>query len=100
MVPVFISKTLTKTIFIGIPPSYLVVTLGHEDPTVWNSRIGPFMHPNHLQMIWILGWACVVAELVRLQALPYLHLQGKLQRAPLLWLGHLWQEAGSALLLS
>lgn len=24
---------------------------------LWISRIGPFTHPNHSQMIWTLGWA-------------------------------------------
>jgi hypothetical protein len=45
----------------------------------WDSRTGPFVHPDHLQMIQILGWtyskpwiwACMVAELVSPPALPY-----------------------------
>ena len=57
---------------------------------LWNSRTGPFMCPNHLQMIKILEWANsepwvwaqVVTGVVSTQsALPSLHLQGELSSA-------------------
>ena len=52
---------------------------------LWNRGTGSFMHPNHLQMIWILGWACVVAELFILLAL---YLPNRARSPVLLWLGY------------
>jgi hypothetical protein len=57
---------------------------------LWNSRTGPFRHPNCSQAIWTLGWTnsepWVVAELVGTWALPYLH--HGVSSPALLWLGH------------
>jgi hypothetical protein len=58
---------------------------------LWNSRTGPFMHPNHSQTIQILGIGHlraldldpVVAELAISPALSSLHHQDKLSSAVL-----------------
>lgn len=57
------------------------------------SRADPFKHPNHLQMIQVLGWAdseiwiwvWLMAELISLLALPSLH--SRVSSPAGLWLG-------------
>ena len=70
----------------GRLPGILLLPCVMEVLQLWISRASPFMHPNHLQMIQILGWAnsetwiwaWVVTELVSTLTLPYLHPQTEL----------------------
>ena len=42
---------------LGLLPVILLLPCVMEVLQLWNSRTGPFMHPNHLQMIYVLGLA-------------------------------------------
>ena len=88
------SNTINAAFSPGFLPVVLLLPCVMEILQLWISRTGPFILPNHLQMVEMLGWAIsepwirawVGTELVSAPALPYLHHQGEL--SALLQLGH------------